>query len=61
MTNGIASGDVVMLKSGGPTMTVDSVGDHYGTTSVFCTWFDGKRKQSDAFPITSVEIVEKSK
>jgi uncharacterized protein YodC (DUF2158 family) len=58
MSEEISTGDVVMLKSGGPTMTVDSVGDRYGTISAFCTWFDGKRKQSDAFPLTSIEIVE---
>lgn len=59
MENTIRLGDVVALKSGGPMMTVDSVEDRYGTTSAYCTWFDGKKKQTDAFPVMSVEIVEK--
>ncbi|GEO80969.1 YodC family protein [Pararhodospirillum oryzae] len=35
-------GDVVRLKSGGPAMTVESVGDHYmtGETGVTCVWFE---------------------
>jgi uncharacterized protein YodC (DUF2158 family) len=50
-------GDVVKLKSGGPKMTVRSVGEDFGgTMSVFVSWFDDKMKvQQDAFPLKTVE------
>jgi len=36
-------GDVVVLKSGGPKMTVTNVGDRKGVPHVWCTWNkDGK-------------------
>lgn len=47
-------GDVVMLKSGGPDMTVsydEPVRFPSGTRTdlVTCTWFDGKKLVSDSF------------
>ncbi len=33
-------GDMVFLKSGGPRMTVESVGDNYGQPTVWCVWFE---------------------
>jgi uncharacterized protein YodC (DUF2158 family) len=39
-------GQLVMLKSGGPEMTVESVGEN----GVVCIWFDGKRRARDTFP-----------
>jgi uncharacterized protein YodC (DUF2158 family) len=39
-------GDVVLLKSGGPKMTVDNVLPD-GTIS--CTWWDGKQMNYGAF------------
>jgi uncharacterized protein YodC (DUF2158 family) len=42
---GIKSGDLVVLKSGGPTMTVDTVNtdifDDNKITGVLCVWFVG--------------------
>ena len=42
----IKSGDLVMLKSGGPTMTVDTVNtdilDDNKITGVLCVWFVGE-------------------
>ena len=58
MNDAIKEGDVVTLKSGGPAMTVTSVGDRYGTLSAWCAWFDGKRASSEVFPITSVRLEE---
>jgi len=55
MNDKIKAGDVVELKSGGPEMTVDSIGDHQGIESAFCTWFDGNKKYSAAFPLTSLK------
>lgn len=37
-------GDVVQLKSGGETMTVEEVGDDY----VSCVWFNAKKSNETA-------------
>lgn len=44
-------GDVVCLKSGGPSMTVEEIGEYFGTsgTHVKCTWFDGGKRMSEIF------------
>jgi len=44
-------GDVVVLKSGGPIMTVQDIGEYRGTPNmVFCTCFDEKKvRTSDVF------------
>ncbi|THF60809.1 YodC family protein [Pseudothauera rhizosphaerae] len=47
-------GDVVKLKSGGPDMTVDYVGEvefpHGGKApTVSCTWFVGKKLERNSF------------
>ena len=49
------TGDVVVLKSGGPRMTVEYVdGD-----SVHCTWFDSnKERKRDAFFESSLEDIK---
>ena len=41
-------GDVVVLKSGGPSMTVEHI-DH-DSQMVLCAWFDGKEKKANSFP-----------
>ena len=47
------AGDLVKLKSGGPVMTVQSVGDQYGEPMVWCVWFEKigpkQTKQVDTF------------
>lgn len=48
-------GDVVKLKSGGPKMTATTVGDKYGTPTVWCTWFEGTKKQDGDFPPDALE------
>lgn len=50
-------GDIVKLKSGGPKMTVTSVGDRLGTPSVWCSWFTSGKSNSEVFPVSAVEIV----
>lgn len=40
-------GDVVQLKSGGPSMTVAKVNEPPGT--VWCQWFEDKKKESGTF------------
>jgi uncharacterized protein YodC (DUF2158 family) len=55
--NGINVGEVVKLKSGGPKMTVNSVGqDSNGVMTAWCSWFDKQDKEFfGSFPITSLE------
>lgn len=55
MSDQISVGDVVTLKSGGPTMTVNTIGDHYGTLTAWCDWFDGKKQCNGTFPVTSLK------
>jgi uncharacterized protein YodC (DUF2158 family) len=48
-------GDTVVLKSGGPKMTVDQVGvDGFDKPAVWCDWFEGAKKMSDSFPPSSL-------
>lgn len=52
MANGLKPGDLVQLRSGGPIMTVDAVGDG---GKVRCEWFDDKDvAQSKIFSATSL-------
>ena len=39
-------GDIVMLKSGGPSMTVEEI---QADGRVACSWFDGKSLKSAVF------------
>ncbi|WP_199027697.1 DUF2158 domain-containing protein [Ralstonia sp. ASV6] len=54
-------GDVVQLKSGGPRMTVEKVGNDAmtGVEAVWCTWFEkvGSRQtvQRDTFPPATLD------
>lgn len=51
-------GDVVKLKSGGPTMTVTKIEDEY----VYCKWFQGEyhdKVDSGNFPPDSLHLVVK--
>ncbi len=51
-------GDVVILKSGGPAMTVHSVDDYSPTgpnPGLLCVWFDNAKKVSDVFDPRAVE------
>jgi uncharacterized protein YodC (DUF2158 family) len=60
MAEQFKSGDVVCLKSGGPSMTVEQSGlDGFGKPRVWCDWFDGKKKISDTFSPESLEIAER--
>jgi uncharacterized protein YodC (DUF2158 family) len=52
MSEEFQKGDVVQLKSGGPTMTVQDIGDFTSSgieDGVLCVWFDGKKKYSEVF------------
>jgi uncharacterized protein YodC (DUF2158 family) len=57
--NEIKEGDVVQLKSGGPSMTVSSVGkDNGGTLTAWCQWFEKNKPQGGSFPVSSLRIVD---
>ncbi|MEP1093816.1 MAG: DUF2158 domain-containing protein [Cyclobacteriaceae bacterium] len=50
-------GDVVVLKSGGPKMTVDGYawhGNYESYDTVICFWFDNTEKRSAEFNQDSV-------
>ncbi len=59
--NDFKQGDVVILKSGGPSMTIDSfvynqVKGTYYTDRVVCIWFDEDSKlQRENFQTVSLE------
>jgi uncharacterized protein YodC (DUF2158 family) len=57
MTSGqeIKDGDTVVLKSGGPNMTVADIGEYGGKRGAKCDWFDGKKRLSEVFVLTSLE------
>jgi uncharacterized protein YodC (DUF2158 family) len=61
-----ALGDVVHLKSGGPSMTVERFGKDQKTQEdvIFCTWFEtvGKRQELSrgSFPPIVLEKYEPS-
>lgn len=55
-------GDVVHLKSGGPWMTITTLGDYSGWTvspanTALCMWFEGKKKQETVFDVAMLEKV----
>lgn len=57
MTSQIQPGDVVILKSGGPIMTVTDVSRAYQSASVFawCTWFDEAKNHENRFPLAALK------
>jgi uncharacterized protein YodC (DUF2158 family) len=61
----IKSGDLVVLKSGGPTMTVDSVNtsifDDNKVTGIVCVWFVGDRLERSRFEPDAIEPVRVQK
>ena len=56
----IKSGDLVVLKSGGPTMTVDTVNtdifDDDKITGVLCVWFVGEKLERVRFDHRAIEL-----
>ena len=52
------SGDVVTLKSGSPTMTIESTGPYSGVVKAKCIWFDGSKKFTGVFELSTLEKYE---
>lgn len=44
-------GEIVLLKSGGPEMTLDSIDGEYG----WCSWFTAATRHKDKFRLTSLK------
>ena len=59
------SGDLVVLKSGGPTMTVDTVNtdifDDDKITGLLCVWFVGEKLERVRFDHRAVEHAQLEK
>jgi len=54
MDEGIKVGDVVIVKSGGPEMTVAKVSNYSNrgiAKGALCIWFDGNKKCEEVFSI----------
>ena len=60
----IKSGDLVVLKSGGPIMTVDTVNtdilDDNKVTGVLCVWFVGEKLERVRFDHRALEPAQSS-
>lgn len=55
------TGDLVVLKSGGPAMTVDGYawrGNYESYDTITCHWFDGNTKMTSEFNQESVKAAE---
>lgn len=56
---GLKAGDVVMLKSGGPKMTVETISKFSsastGTDKAKCSWFDGATRFEGTFESVALE------
>ncbi len=61
MQSTFAVGEVVELKSGGPKMTVTSVGTPFGVPTVGCMWFEGIKKMQGDFPPGALQAARPSK
>ena len=57
------SGDLVVLKSGGPTMTVDTVNtdifDDNKITGIVCIWFVGEKLERVRFEQGTLELAQR--
>ena len=56
MANEFKVGDVVMLKSGGPPMTVCELPVVDEDPSVYAEWFDGNMLNSSDFPVEALVL-----
>jgi len=55
-------GDIVQLKSGGPSMIITALGTYSGWTmrcadTVSCLWFEGEKQQETVFDVALLEKV----
>jgi uncharacterized protein YodC (DUF2158 family) len=50
-------GDVVQLKSGGPTMTIIALENSSGEAT--CSWWEGRKPTEDIFDVVALELSPK--
>jgi uncharacterized protein YodC (DUF2158 family) len=59
------AGDLVVLKSGGPTMTVDAVNtsifDDDEITGIICVWFVGEKLERVRFDLRALEHLQNNR
>jgi uncharacterized protein YodC (DUF2158 family) len=48
-------GDVVRLKSGGPSMTITKLPEN-NTNSYYATWFSGEKYEAHYFPFEALVL-----
>ena len=55
----IKAGDQVILKSGGPTLTVRNVGEYDSEKDcAFCEWFDGTKNKHAVFALITLKKID---
>jgi len=52
---GFNPGDTVVLKSGGPLMTILFTNAGYAEKDIACSWFVGGDRKTDVFPPASLK------
>lgn len=60
MANKFNAGDIVVLKSGGPDMTVERVNENFGgePTTYTCSWFAGAKDNRKVFTEAALKAAE---
>ena len=59
MENTFVIGDVVVLKSGGPKMTIQNLGQYVETNNgAYCKWFEGTTVKEDLFDANCLKKVD---
>lgn len=59
MEEGLKVGDTVQLKSGGLTMTIESMDTHSGVVKAECVWQDGNKPMREFYALTSLKQAQK--
>jgi uncharacterized protein YodC (DUF2158 family) len=54
----IKAGDIVKLKSGGPTMTVEKIDMWNGALRARCSWFNGSDNKYDFPSVVALKLAE---
>ncbi len=58
MSEDLKAGDVVILNSGGPSMTLESIYDGNNGKRAKCAWFVEKKVERGSFDLTAVQKVK---
>jgi uncharacterized protein YodC (DUF2158 family) len=58
MADEFKAGDIVQVKSGGPKMTVREIGTANGMPTVWCIWFEDKKRVKGTFPPALLKLLQ---